>query len=469
MPAAATALLKNIKNFDPKNPQAGRKDVAEALAALGYDLASFIHTFMLSSKEHFKFMHNSQHITNQVRDGHIVVKSRGCLTELVSGVPDYEPFQDEDSPGLQPGVTFAPAQPSASPFTGDHQGSTVPYDRRDPSSAREKRQAQGVQADQRLTSLVTSKTRYFYAAFSRDRYPFGTALECPYRASSRTFVFEVLRQFYPKHLLEGLVYGDVNAALVKTAEVLFNDNPKYKASLQQQLTSMRLPRGVKFEKAIEKLWDLVAEVESLQIPVIAGLVGDQLDNRKKDMLYMFIADNPDYKIVIDDYSRYRCTYGEMYEQCTGVQRDLDLVQMTGGAHVQQAEVAHTAQDTKVRAMRATAKEKELGRQTGWDPDNCDAYCRHCVLGKRATEVERVNGECFIFQLTGRCPFGDDCKFQHIAKSGKVVTSGVQSDVSKTFVCSHCKAVGEHWSFHCENKPTPARGGGAARGRRPPAG
>ena len=90
--------------------------------------------------------------------------------------------------------------------------------------------------------------------------------------------------------------------------------------------------------------------------------------------------------------------------------------------------------------------------------------RERVKGRFTAESDKAQrrNECYSFQLTGRCPFGDSCKYDHISKNGTVVTKGVQSDVPNNHVCRHCKCTGKHWSQKCTDRTS---SGSGSRGRR----
>jgi hypothetical protein len=120
-----------------------------------------------------------------------------------------------------------------------------------------------------------------------------------------------------------------------------------------------------------------------------------------------------------------------------------------------------------KAARATKGERAMALEDGWDPREQGYFTQ------RADGFEHASGNCFTFDAYGRCPFGDTisganpkgCKFVHMSKAGKVISAGVQTTVPAGLVCSHCGAVGQHWSFHCERKPKGGarNGGGGDRG------
>jgi hypothetical protein len=143
----------------------------------------------------------------------------------------------------------------------------------------------------------------------------------------------------------------------------------------------------------------------------------------------------------------------------------------GGGH-EQGRMALVPEKEQLRplekAARATKDERAMALEDGWDP----VMRQQGYLTQRADEFERVSGHCFTFDAHGRCPFGDTisstnpkgCKFVHMSKAGKVVSAGVQTTVPAGLVCSHCGAVGQHWSFHCERKPNGGARGGGGGGR-----
>jgi hypothetical protein len=86
-------------------------------------------------------------------------------------------------------------------------------------------------------------------------------------------------------MLKGVAYGDVAAAMSKTAATLYNDDPMHKASSVQELYNMRLKRGTPFEQGVEALWDKVEDLEAMRCPVLGALEGNDLEIRKKELLY----------------------------------------------------------------------------------------------------------------------------------------------------------------------------------------
>jgi hypothetical protein len=80
-------------------------------------------------------------------------------------------------------------------------------------------------------------------------------------------------------------------------------------------------------------------------------------------------------------------------------------------------------------------------RAGWDPTS--RQTGYPTI--RADNVAAVQGECFCFQLYGRCPYGDTvrragdqgCKYAHVDKHGKTVTTGVLTTVpSGALLCAH---------------------------------
>jgi hypothetical protein len=162
--------------------------------------------------------------------------------------------------------------------------------------------------------------------WSADTYPFGCARESSQRKGCREVVYELFAAIYPDYMLEGVAHGDVAMAIAKTAAALYNDDPMHKRMVQGTLNSMTLAQGMPFEKGVKALWERADDLESMNVPVLGGLQGEARDKLKKELLYGYIYDNPDYKEVINDFYRYNYDYNTMYSQCVMLQQRLQTRQ-----------------------------------------------------------------------------------------------------------------------------------------------
>jgi hypothetical protein len=245
-----------------------------------------------------------------------------------------------------------------------------------------------------------------------------------------------------------------------------------------ELSSLRLTRGLPFEEGARALWEMVDDLEAMGVPVLGDLEGPRLDKLKKEMLFTFISSNPDYDEVVKDYYRYIGDYPDMYSHCVQVFSRLKPAATANGKRGgnrgdggdsqsggrfnpvrrefgrfadERPRKASPAQCEKFRfdeeprqapnenARRATKPEIGQARRAGWDPKSCQKG----YLTTRADAVATLQGECFCFQLYGRCPYGDTvrragdqgCKYAHVDKHGKTVTSGMLTTVPSAFVCT----------------------------------
>ena len=103
-------------------------------------------------------------------------------------------------------------------------------------------------------------------------------------------------------------------AVDKTAAAVYNDNPLHKRKVRNELNDMRLTRGTPYEKGVKELWEKVDELEAINSPVYGNLQGEDLDRLKKEILYSFLSDSPDYDAVLKDYEKYQYDYLTMYDQ-----------------------------------------------------------------------------------------------------------------------------------------------------------
>jgi hypothetical protein len=110
---------------------------------------------------------------------------------------------------------------------------------------------------------IADKGRFFTYCWDTESYPFGCAMESRQRQAQRELFFELLKMIYHEWMLKGVAYGDVAAAMSKTAATLYNDDPMHKASSMQELYNMRLKRGMPFEQGVEALWDKVEDLEAI--------------------------------------------------------------------------------------------------------------------------------------------------------------------------------------------------------------
>jgi hypothetical protein len=263
----------------------------------------------------------------------------------------------------------------------------------------------------------------------------------------------------------------------------------------------------------------VDDLEAMGVPVLGELEDFDLDKLKKEMLFTFMSSNPDYEEVVKDYHRHISDYPGMYPHCVQVYSRLkpaaavrgnrdgnrgDGGDSQSGGRFRPARREHgrfaderPRQDSPVQrekfrfdrdwrslkfdedprqasneiARRATKLKVGQAQRECWDPTSRQKG----FLTTRADAVATVQGECFCFQLYGRCPYGDTvrragdqcCKYAHIDKHGKTVTSGVLTTVPSAFVCTRCKAQGKHWSFNCNGGGNgggpPSRGDRGGRG------
>jgi hypothetical protein len=270
--------------------------------------------------------------------------------------------------------------------------------------------------------------------------------------------WELIASHYPKYLLGDIVYLDVEAAMAKTAAAMYNDDPAHKATMQMELMLMRISMGMNFERGVKQLFTKVEEVEEMNVMVITGLPADQVENRKKELLYVYLQKNGNFKDVIKDYRDYRYSYASMFDQCVTCLHDLDVPRATSTGRGRDTARLDTADDGEVhehkRAFRASKQERVQALELGWDPYELQTS----LLTKRADGMQAKIGECFTFSLYGRCPFGDTgesagCKFLHVDEQGKTVTRGVSTFVPPVLKCNRCSAVGKHWSFKCKNSKT----------------
>jgi hypothetical protein len=295
-------------------------------------------------------------------------------------------------------------------------------------------------------------------------------------------------------MFEGVAHGDVGTAMAKTASTVHNDDPLRKSRLRLELSSMRLARGMPFEEGARVLWEMVDDLEAMGVPVLGDLEGFDLNNQyklKKEMLFTFISSNSDYEEVVKDYFRHTGDYPDMYSHYVQLYSRLKPVgaanghrggnredggdsQSGGRFQSERRELGRFADErprhaSPVRrekfrfdeeprqapnenARRATKPEISQAQREGWDPTSCQKGYQTT----RADTVGTQQGECFCYQLYGRCPYGDTvrgageqgCKYAHVDKHGKTVTSGVLTTVPSAFVFTRRKAQGKHWSFHC---------------------
>jgi hypothetical protein len=212
------------------------------------------------------------------------------------------------TPGINAGAgaSYSLRRPAA-PYSLGRTGEVVLDDPHDPAVKRAWQQEQGIKADHDLQMRIADKGRFFTYCWDTETYPFGCALESRQRQAQRELFFELLKTIYPEWMLKGVAYGDVAAAMSKTAATLYNDDPMHKASSVQELYNMRLKRGTPFEQGVEALWDKVEDLEAMRCPVLGALKGNDLEIRKKKLLYSFLHGNPDFEKVLTDHGAYNYT------------------------------------------------------------------------------------------------------------------------------------------------------------------
>jgi hypothetical protein len=257
----------------------------------------------------------------------------------------------------------------------------------------------------------------------------------------------------------------------------------------QEFLSMRLKRGVPFEQGVEELWDKVEDLEAMRCPVLGALEGNDLEIRKKEILYTFLHGNPDFEKVLTDHDEYNYTYNSMFAQCVSVQQKLPpsssgshhrggrehgstggyhrggreqggsgnyhrggREQGSGGSHRGGHDQDYLASEQPQHGMtdhaqRPSQEDRSQALQQGWDPG-----LQHKGYFSRQAKGAKAIGQCYCYQLHKRCPFGDTCKYMHVDKRGNTITSGVMTAVPNAFICSFCHASGHHWSFDCDRKP-----------------
>jgi hypothetical protein len=338
----ATALWKKEGvDYDSRNSAAGRKKLAEIATKATVSLTSFGASKALTKGEMDQYELDVTAVSNVVRDGDLVVKSRGIMTLFVSGPNPCSSFLSRRfDDGVNEGQ-FPPHTPGAgfgmTPYTrqgrqgGSHyqlqrQAFSEPTDRHDPAITR--RQTQGIKHDNRLVDNVTDKRRHFMAAFDPDAYPFECAMESPPRQVECVLAWELIASLYPKYLLEDIVYLDVEAAMDKTATAVYNDDRAHKSAMQMEFMEIRLTLGMNFEKGVKELFTKVEEVEAMNVMIITDLPADQVDNRKKEVLYCYLQENNDFRDVIKDYRNYQYNYESMFDQYVTCQHDLDVPRTT---------------------------------------------------------------------------------------------------------------------------------------------
>jgi hypothetical protein len=79
---------------------------------------------------------------------------------------------------------------------------------------------------------------------------------------------------------------------------------------------MRLKRGTPFEQGVEALWDKVEDLEAMRFPVLGALEGNDLEIRKKELLYGFLHGNPDFEKVLTDHRAHNYTYNSKLTRWT---------------------------------------------------------------------------------------------------------------------------------------------------------
>jgi hypothetical protein len=283
--------------------------MVDVATKLGIDLISFRPAVALKKGELAGFERAVQTISDAVCDGDTKDKSREGKTSLVRGVNRCAPFRGErhdndilegefplHTPGANRGVR--PIAQEAPHFNLQRQVLGEHTDPHDPAVARGDRQAQGIMHDNRMVAFVTDKRRYYMALWDPEAYPFGCAKECPSREAERELAFELLVAYYPKYVFDDIAHGDVATAMGKSAAAVCNDDPVHKSNMQIEMQNIRLGIDVPFEQGIRLLWAKVENVEAMTVMVITGLPVDQVDKRKREMLYCFLQDNANFKEVI---------------------------------------------------------------------------------------------------------------------------------------------------------------------------
>jgi hypothetical protein len=127
-----------------------------------------------------------------------------------------------------------------------------------------------------------------------------------------------------------------------------------------ELLSMRLAMRMPFEKGIKQLWTKVEEVKAMNTMVISGLPEEEVEERKKEILYCFLQDNSDTELI-KDFRNFQYTCNSMFDQCITCKHDLDVPRAASAgrgrdtAHL--AAVGDGGEHPPERALRATTQEK----------------------------------------------------------------------------------------------------------------
>ena len=81
--------------------------------------------------------------------------------------------------------------------------------------------------------------------------------------------------------------------LDKTAVALYNEDPVHKFNAQPHSSAVRLPHHVPFQMGIKSLWETVEDVKAMNV-----LPADMVDKWKKELLYCYLSENPDFRDVL---------------------------------------------------------------------------------------------------------------------------------------------------------------------------
>lgn len=137
------------------------------------------------------------------------------------------------------------------------------------------------------------------------------------------------------------------------------------------------------------MWNKVEEMEAMHVPVMGALEGAPLDRLRKEMLYTYLKDNPDYVQVREYFNRYNSDYATMFEQCMSFYQKLPLTK-GGDSHDKRHHGNYNAQGRLRFPGAEHARLAELAYQDEYHPP--DRVVHGHDTARRATREEKVQAK-----------------------------------------------------------------------------